>query len=333
MLEKFNLAEPNFEEAFQLREQSGDQYGMARSYAHLGGLFRDMHRYDEAIQYLERSVEMSQQIGSLEIDASSTSVLADIYAKNGWFEKAFATMSKSIVLNDSLSKEADSKKIAQIEMQYEFDKQQREEAIARQNREFWVTSIIIVLVLVVIVATLLFILQRIRANNEQLQKEHFSLANKNLILEKKVLEENLEYKNKELTTNVMYLMKKNELLNDVSQRLLEIRKTSKIEEKEKIYKIIIELNSATNDDVWEDFELRFNEVYNDYYERLIGQFPHLTPNDRKLCAFLRLNLSSKEICAITRQSINSLNVSRARLRKKLGIDNSDTALITFLEKI
>jgi DNA-binding CsgD family transcriptional regulator len=128
-------------------------------------------------------------------------------------------------------------------------------------------------------------------------------------------------------------MKKNELLNDVSQRLLEIRKSSKSEEKEKIYKIIVELNSATNDDVWQDFELRFNEVYNDFYERLMEQFPHLTPNDRKLCAFLRLNLSSKEICAITRQSPNSLNVSRARLRKKLGIDNSDTDLITFLEKI
>src|SRR5690606_14702380 len=121
----------------------------------------------------------------------------------------------------------------------------------------------VVLALVIIVVVLFFILQRIRTKNEQLQKERFSLANTNLLLEKGALEKNLEYKNKELTTNVMYLMKKNELLNDVSQRLLEIRKSSKAEEKEKIYKIIVELNSATNDDVWQDFELRFNEVYND----------------------------------------------------------------------
>jgi len=330
---RYDLAKSNILEGLLIREKINDRYGVARSEAHLGSLFKAMELFDSARIHLAKSVEIAKEIGSPETEAYSGLLLAEIYAALGLYEKAYSTQTRYKSLMDSLSTVTDSKKITQIEMQYEFDKKEREEAIARKNREFWTISIIIFLALVLVVVILLFILQRIRANNEQLQKERFSLANRNLLLEKNALEENLEYKNKELTTNVMYLMKKNELLNDVSKRLLEIKKSSKTEDKAKISKIVVELNSATNDDVWEDFELRFNEVYNEFYERLIGQFPNLTPNDRKLCAFLRLNLSSKEICAITRQTPNSLNVSRARLRKKLGIDNSDTALITFLEKI
>ncbi len=330
---KHDLAKSNLLEGFAIRKAIHDNYGVARSYGHIGSLFLAMQEHDSARFYLVEGVKKAVEIGSPETECYTGLLLAEANAHSGNYKEAYRLQVKYKALMDSLNTITDTKMITQIEMQYAFDKKEREEAIARQRKEFWITSIIVVLALVIVVVVLFFILQRIRTKNEQLQKERFSLANKNLLLEKGALEKNLEYKNKELTTNVMYLMKKNELLNDVSQRLLEIRKSSRPEEKEKIYKIIVELNSATNDDVWQDFELRFNEVYNDFYERLMKQFPHLTSNDRKLCAFLRLNLSSKEICAITRQSINSLNVSRARLRKKLGIDNSDTDLISFLEKI
>jgi hypothetical protein len=180
---------------------------------------------------------------------------------------------------------------------------------------------------------LLLFLQRIRANNEKLQKDNLALANMHLTLEKKTLEENLEYKNKELTTNVMYLMKKNEMLIEVSERLMEVKRNARKDDQDRIQRIILELNTAKDNDVWEEFEVRFNHVYNDFYERLTTRFPNISPNDRKLCAFLRLNMSSKEICAITRQTPNSLNVARARLRKKLGLDNSEISLVSFLEQV
>jgi DNA-binding CsgD family transcriptional regulator len=128
-------------------------------------------------------------------------------------------------------------------------------------------------------------------------------------------------------------MKKNEMLIDISERLLEVKRNAKKEDQDRIQRIILELNTAKDNDVWEEFEIRFNQVYNDFYERLMNRFPNISSNDRKLCAFLRLNMSSKEICAITRQSPNSLNVARARLRKKLGLDNSETSLVSFLEHV
>jgi DNA-binding CsgD family transcriptional regulator len=63
------------------------------------------------------------------------------------------------------------------------------------------------------------------------------------------------------------------------------------------------------------------------------QYPQLSPADEKLCAFLRLNMSSKEIAAITQQSIKSVEVARARLRKKLNLTNTSSNLVTHLSNL
>jgi DNA-binding CsgD family transcriptional regulator len=81
-----------------------------------------------------------------------------------------------------------------------------------------------------------------------------------------------------------------------------------------------------------EFEEKFSEINDTFYKRLNLKHPGLTPNDMKLCAFLRLNLSTKEICAITYQTPNAIDVARHRLRKKLGLGQSGN-LVAELKKI
>lgn len=131
----------------------------------------------------------------------------------------------------------------------------------------------------------------------------------------------------------MYLLKKNEFNSEISSRLMELKKQMKKTDQDIIQKIIIDIKNAQDDDIWKEFEVRFSQVYNDFYERLNSKYPDLTLNEKRICAFLRLNMTTKEICALTRQSYNSLNVARARLRKKLNIQNEDINLVTFLENI
>ncbi|WP_264565747.1 helix-turn-helix transcriptional regulator [Flavobacterium sp. N3904] len=115
--------------------------------------------------------------------------------------------------------------------------------------------------------------------------------------------------------------------------MITLKKQLKKDNQETIQKIIFDIKHAQDDDVWKEFEVRFNQVYNDFYERLKDKYPDLTLNEKRICAFLRLNMTTKEICSLTRQSYNSLNVARARLRKKLNIQNEDINLVTFLENI
>jgi len=82
---------------------------------------------------------------------------------------------------------------------------------------------------------------------------------------------------------------------------------------------------------WEEFEFRFNYVHNDFYDKLVEDFPDLTPNELKLSAFLKLNMTTKDIATITYQSNHSITVARHRLRIKLGLERDDN-LISFLSK-
>ena len=98
-------------------------------------------------------------------------------------------------------------------------------------------------------------------------------------------------------------------------------------------KVIKELEKTREANLWDEFEIRFLQVHQGFYDRLQQACPSLTPNERRLCAFLRLNMSSKEISAITGQSPNSIKVARNRLRQKLGITNADMGLVGFLADI
>jgi DNA-binding CsgD family transcriptional regulator len=131
----------------------------------------------------------------------------------------------------------------------------------------------------------------------------------------------------------MYLIRKNELINNVAERLLNFEKTSLPENQKVIHDIIMDLQKEADNDTWKEFELRFNQVHSEFYSNLRKLYPTLSPADEKLCAFLRLNMSSKEIAAITQQSIKSVEVARARLRKKLNLTNTNSNLVTHLSNV
>jgi DNA-binding CsgD family transcriptional regulator len=87
-----------------------------------------------------------------------------------------------------------------------------------------------------------------------------------------------------------------------------------------------------SEQIWNDFETRFENAFDSFYTALLEKFPGLTPNERKLCALLRSGLSSKDIAMLTFQNPQSVDVARYRLRKKLNLVN-DENLIDFLLRI
>ena len=86
-----------------------------------------------------------------------------------------------------------------------------------------------------------------------------------------------------------------------------------------------------NDPAWEEFELRFHEVHNRFYDNLVNQFPSLTTNEVRLCALLKLGMNTKEISSVTFQNVRAIETARLRLRKKLGMESTED-LGSFLRK-
>jgi DNA-binding CsgD family transcriptional regulator len=130
---------------------------------------------------------------------------------------------------------------------------------------------------------------------------------------------------------VMYINKMNEQVVQIAEKLKRLSIDDDTANAQVIKSIIKELGQGSQNDTWKEFEVRFEKIHNDFYRHLTDKYPDLTPNELKLCAFLRLNMSTKEISSLTYQSENSIMVARTRLRQKLALSR-DENLVTFLSQ-
>ncbi|HEY1115103.1 MAG TPA: triple tyrosine motif-containing protein, partial [Chitinophagaceae bacterium] len=149
---------------------------------------------------------------------------------------------------------------------------------------------------------------------EKSEKEIIKLRNEKL-------ESEINHKNKELATAAMHLVQKGEMFTKVKDELLKLKKTAPVEKGGEDFKKIIRIISEEDrtEEDWEQFAHHFDKVHSDFLVALKEHFPKLTPNELKLCAYLRMNLSTKEIAQLMNISIRGVEISRYRLRKKLQI--------------
>ncbi|MBR9914433.1 MAG: LuxR family transcriptional regulator [Algicola sp.] len=141
------------------------------------------------------------------------------------------------------------------------------------------------------------------------------------------LKQDIENKNRELAISTMSLIKKNEFLNNIKDELKKNIDHSK--GLNSVIKIIDK--NLNNTDDWKFFEEAFNNADKDFLKKVKTKHPSLTPNDLKLCAYLRLNLSSKEIAPLLNISPKSVEVKRYRLRKKMDLPHEASLTNYILE--
>jgi len=150
-------------------------------------------------------------------------------------------------------------------------------------------------------------------------------------LEKEKLAKEIKLKQNELTMSTMNVAEKNELMLELKSMLLMGK--DQFTDKRRYRAFMKKLdNSIHGDEDWKRFEFNFNELHEDFFEKLLKKYPKLTPKDLKLCAYLKMNLSTKEIAPLMAISIRGVEIHRYRLRKKLQITSSENIsnfLITF----
>jgi DNA-binding CsgD family transcriptional regulator len=130
----------------------------------------------------------------------------------------------------------------------------------------------------------------------------------------------VENKNRELAISTMSIIKKNEFLSKIKSDLKPFKSNDKL-----VKRVIntIDRNLNNNDD-WEFFEEAFNNADKDFFKKLKNSHSGLTPNELKLCAYLRLNLTSKEIAPLFNISPKSVEIKRYRLRKKIDLERNQS---------
>lgn len=321
-----NTEQKNFPKAYnylvkslEARQKINDKSGIAKSYIFLSGYYQATNQLNEALDYAKKSLDLGNEIKEELTIKNATMLLYEVHKKLGNSAKALEYLELYKQASDSLINEGKIEEITRLQVQYEYDNLEKERNAKQKIVKYTYIIVISSLILGLVILGLLFVLAKSR--------------NKRTKLEKEKLEKDMIIKNKELTTNVLYLLQKNELIINITSRLLKLKDNLKQENVEPVQRIIFDLQSLTDKEVWKEFEVRFQDVHEEFYQKLKDKFPDLSPSEIKLAAFLRLNMTTKEIASITGQSINSLEVARYRLRKKLGITSQDVNLVSFLLNI
>ena len=159
---------------------------------------------------------------------------------------------------------------------------------------------------------------------DKAENELIALRNEKLLAE-------VDFKNSELATSAMHLVQKGELLTKLKEELNQLIKAldneKAVAEIKRLIKVLSDDDRIDKD--WEHFTQHFDKVHSDFTVGLKEKHPNISPNELKLCAYLRMNLSTKEIAQLMNISVRGVEISRYRLRKKLGLA-SEVSLFDYL---
>lgn len=271
---------------------------------------------DSAIFYLEKSYNLSVKLNLSDAKLSSSQLLANLYEERQDFKRSNYFLRITNSLSEEDISQQNKKKIELLEFENEQKMKQQEELLTAQRRENVLIFSFILLVPVSVIGFLMYRLQRIKTRQRNIENE--------------LLVQKMEGKNKELTSNAIQIMQASEIIDYTQKGLSQLKTVIDTPNNKMLTQIISDLKKGNQSFNKKEFEKLFVETDEEFYKKLLTRYPTLTKNEIRLCAFAKMNFSTKEISAITQQSSNSILVARSRLRKKLGL--ADTVSLTVFFK-
>jgi len=323
----YEKARRNLKLALKYRRQTNDKRRESLVLENIGNYFFQTNELDSSIIYYTQSLDIALKYGLKERLFNCYLALSKIYLKVGKPYDAYHELEHYNHIKDTIFATQKSIDMVKMEANFDYYKEQLVDSSNKQKQNL--LTIIYILSILIFSFGFIYIIKRFQKSI--IQQQEF---NQVLVDEKCKIEEDLSEKNKELVSYSLQLAQKQEIDKALADRIKAEIKCSSGETKKKFENILTNLIlDSQRVNIWDDFELRFNQVNQDFYVNLQEKFPALTQNERRLCAFLKLNLCTKEITLITGQSPHSINVARTRLRKKLNLANSNQNLFDFFQSL
>ncbi len=334
-----SLSHEHFQEALALAIEVQDHELMAKIYNNLGNHYAKLRNPGQAITYYQNAMEHGKLAADWSSVMKAANDLSSLYADRHNYDEAYKLKNYAAEINDSIFHVDKMDEYTRLTLQYELDKELRISQIEQQalwqkqrSQKILFVLLSIVLFLMVLGASLIIVNSRRLVKIGKIRQAYLQLEAEQHRSEKVKVSEELEQRNRHLTERAMAMVQKNEFIARIAQELYYLSKELPHESSSKLIRLVNEMQNDKDEQFWKEFETRFVDVHSEFYKALNEKFPDLTPGEKKLAAFLRLNMTTKDIAAITTQSPDSIKVARSRLRKKLGLNSSDN-LIGFLESI
>lgn len=318
----------SFNKSIKNLEIIGHQWGIANAYNNMAETYYDVNKYDSSIVCSVKAAEIIKEMNFPELKRDISYSLYQAYYNKGNMKKALDYFIDFTRLKDTVFN-LDKLKVTQnIETKYETAKKESENVKLKSEIEInkfksQRRNIIEFFVLFAFVTAIAVIL---------LMRKNLKQKHKLMLHDSDMLKQKLEFSKQELASKALHLACQNEFRAKMLETTNEIYDNLDDKGKAVIKSLLSDLENNIDSSAWSEFETRFEQVHESFFIQLNTLFPDLTQNDRRICAFLKLNMSTKEIALLIHRSPRSVESSRYRLRKKFELPK-DTDIVNFLQNI
>lgn len=279
----------------------------------------------QAEAYYQQALKIATQLTDKVFSIKVLTQLIELKKSQGDYKQALQYKEVIVAINDALYSWDKQKATQILEVQFNVAEKNRRLEFARKEKEvIKLTNYLLAsfLTALTIIGTVLVIfLRRINKRDRlllQTKETLVTLTEEQKRLREQQMQNEIELKESQLSAMTVQMVQKNELLHELKEKL---EGNSVIEKDQSINKII---NRGLNQDKeWSDFNRYFESINKNFYTRIKQAYPDISPNDLKICALIKMNLSIKEMATILNISPDSVKTARYRLRKKLQLNTED----------
>jgi len=339
---RFSNAIDKLTQAEQIYLKLEEKYGQTAVLIELSSCYLDAGIFDSALEVGKRALALANKIESDPLIANAHLAISKAHSQKGDYKDALEEFELYSQINTKMVTWESNKKINDLELQAEMLEKEKNIEILNQKTDIQSLRILILILIAgLLLIGSIWVVFYLRARNKSLKQQHLILEERNRVVEvenklneqkKLLLENDLELKNKELASKALALLQLNETLQDIGEKITEVKANKDEFDSRFKNQIIQEIHQATHNNIWEEFDIAFKQVHNSFYDKLLELCPNLSSTEIKIAALLRLNLSTKEIAAISFKSESAVKITRHRIRSKLGLESGHN-LISFLLKL
>ena len=335
-------AEDYLLEGLKMGKEMGDKKITSTAYGNLATLSVELDKFDKALSYALKANKVIKETEDMQLLQSNNLLLSEIYEEEGNFNLALLHHKQYKTLYDSLFNADNTERFNRLQTEFETSKKEQEIVLLKKDKENQIlenqilknqqaTYIIVIALIIILVIIIGFMIYLKRKKDQQIhrQKEIVYRKEKELTkselekskLKEEELQQSLINKSKQLSTHALHMMQKNTMLQEIQNSIKDISKNASVDDKTNYKRVLLQLKqSLMSDKDWVVFKLYFEDVNRGFYKNLNEINSELSKNDYRICALIKLNMSSKQMASVLNVALNSVKSSRYRLKKKLGLD-------------
>ena len=306
-----------------LNKSLNNAQATASIYGNYGSLAYKNKEYKKSIELINKSLTISFDNNFSEFIIDNYYMLIDDYKALHNVEKAISVFAKLDHYKDSIHQINDEKKYTAIHSQSILKEKEAHAKFWKQKYKNRNIILFLSSALIVVLIVLFIILFKVYNSNKIKYKD-----------ETQNLSEIIDEKNRELVTRIISEREHTDFVEIINKSLSNIGEKTSIDDVKKdlqsLKKDITIKEQITNN--WDSFKIQFQKVHPNFFNSLLEKEPNLTQNELRMCAYIKMNMSTKEIANILNISDRSIQTSRYRLKKKLSL-TPNTDLIAYIQAV